>query len=163
MSLKNRHRLKTKQIKTIIDHLQKTYTGDLFNSSDTVEIATYDEYKVLIINDQFDFFFHENHPFFTLKGLEKYAPKNGYVIVDMGAVRFVTNGADVMAPGIVDADVDIEEGQSVGVYDELHRKPLAIGVAVMNGDAMKATSSGKAVKTIHYVGDKLWYFVNAQG
>ena len=80
-------------------------------------------------------------------------------MVDMGAVKFVTNGADVMAPGIVDADLDIEDGNSVWICDQQHRKPLAVGSALMNGEDMKNKSSGKAVKIIHYIGDELWNFI----
>ena len=69
---------------------------------------------------------------------------------------FVTNGADVMAPGIVDADIDIDENDQVWICDEVHNKPLAIGIANMTGEQMIAEKKGKAITTVHYVGDYLW-------
>jgi len=40
--------------------------------------------------------------------------------------------------------------------EETHRKPLAIGKALMEGPQMVEADSGKAIKSIIYVGDKLW-------
>ena len=86
----------------------------------------------------------------------KYQPAEGRVVVDMGAVGFIVKGADIMAPGIVDADIQIKEGDFVWVCDEKHHKPLAVGKALMNGETMKVNQTGKAIKNIHYVGDMLW-------
>jgi PUA domain protein len=60
-----------------------------------------------------------------------------------------------MCPGIVSADPDIKAGDPVIIVEETHNKPLAIGTAIISGADMKA-SSGKAIKSVHYVGDKLW-------
>ena len=93
---------------------------------------------------------------FTLWGVNKYQLKNKWVVVDMGAIVFITKGADVMAPGITDADAGILKDDLVWICDEKHRKPLAVGVALMSGEEMKASETGKAIKTLHYVGDRLW-------
>lgn len=74
----------------------------------------------------------------------------------MGAIRFVANGADIMSPGIVDADNNIEEGDQVWICDEEHYKPLAVGIALCSGPAMIKENTGKAIQNIHYVGDDLW-------
>jgi len=78
-----------------------------------------------------------------------------YVIVDMGAVKHVLNGANVFAAGIVDADRKIKEGDCVVVRDIKYRKPLAIGIAKMNGETMVQEKSGIAVESLHYYGDKI--------
>ena len=44
----------------------------------------------------------------------------------------------------------------IWVCDETHRKPLCVGKALLSGEEMKQGSSGKAIKNIHYIGDKLW-------
>lgn len=77
------------------------------------------------------------------------------VTVDMGAVRFVTRGADIMRPGIVSND-DFEKGALVAVVDETHNKPLAIGQALVSGEDMRSASEGRVVQNLHYVGDDLW-------
>jgi PUA domain protein len=39
----------------------------------------------------------------------------------------MASGADVMSPGIVEADPQIKEGDTVIIVDEKHHKPLAMG------------------------------------
>lgn len=78
------------------------------------------------------------------------------IVVDMGAVPYVCKGADVMAPGVVSIIGNFEIGQVVIVVDERHNKPLAVGLAKLGSEEMKTKSGGKIVKTLHYVGDKLW-------
>lgn len=61
-----------------------------------------------------------------------------------------------MAPGIVAADPEIKEGDLVIIVEETHKKALAIGKALMGGQEMAEATSGKAIKSITHVGDKLW-------
>ena len=61
-----------------------------------------------------------------------------------------------MAAGIHAACECIEEGDLIWIRDQEHGKPLAIGWAMMNAEDMVAATSGKAVKSIHHVGDELW-------
>ena len=74
----------------------------------------------------------------------------------MGAVPFITNGADCMGPGIVDADESIQEGDYVWIRDVKNQVPLAVGQALRSGADLKAKQPGKAIKSINNVGDKLW-------
>jgi PUA domain protein len=92
----------------------------------------------------------------TVRGLLAFPAGKRAVTVDMGAVPYVYNGADVMAPGIVDADPAIRPGDFVWVRDERNRRPLAVGRAIMDGPAMAREEKGKAIETVHYVGDELW-------
>lgn len=98
----------------------------------------------------------DDEPFPTLKGALKHPIESQVVVVDMGAVKFMASGADVMSPGIVEADPQIQEGDTVIVVDENHHKPLAMGTAIINGQEMVESNKGKAVKTLHYIGDKIW-------
>ena len=82
--------------------------------------------------------------------------ENKTVVVDMGAVRFVTNGADIMSPGIVEADDTIVPGDLVVIVDVNNKKPLAIGESLITGPEMVESSKGKAIKSLHYVGDEIW-------
>ena len=76
--------------------------------------------------------------------------------MDMGAVPFITNGADVMGPGITDVDPDIKEGDMVWIRDIKNEIPLAVGIALRSAAELMEKKQGKAVGTLHYVGDKLW-------
>ena len=159
MKIKNRHRLKSKDIRQINDDLKKTFTIEFFNEKSSVETGEYGDKKVILIDGEPCFMFYEDKIIFTLHGLNKFKPKQNFVVVDMGAIKFVANGADVMAPGIADADTNIIENDQVWICDEVHKKPLAIGIANMTGEQMISENKGKAIKTIHYVGDDLWNFV----
>src|SRR2546428_8934585 len=92
----------------------------------------------------------------TIRGLLAFPAKKRAVTVDMGAVRFIYNGADVMAPGIVEADPGIRAGDVVWVRDEKNGRPLAIGRAVMDGPTIARQEKGKTIQTIHHVGDEIW-------
>lgn len=83
-------------------------------------------------------------------------PTKAFVTVDMGAVKFVNNGADVMAPGITEADPAIQPGDLVWIRDEKNKVPLAVGEAILPGAQMPRGPKGKAVKNLHRVGDELW-------
>lgn len=95
--------------------------------------------------------------FVTVQGALALEPDRRLVTVDAGAVEFVTNGADVMRPGVVEADNDIVEGDLVVVVEENHGKPLAVGRALTDGDDMVG-EEGRVVDTAYHVGDDLWEF-----
>jgi len=95
--------------------------------------------------------------FVTVQGALALEPDKRLVTVDAGAVEFVTNGADVMRPGVVEADNDIVEGDLVVVVEENHGKPLAVGRALTDGGDMVG-EEGRVVDTAYHVGDDLWEF-----
>jgi PUA domain protein len=82
--------------------------------------------------------------------------EKSWAAVDHGAIPFLMNGADCMGAGVHLADPDIEPGDLMWIRDQQHGKPLAIGMAIVSGDEMMKMTKGKAIKTIHWVGDELW-------
>jgi malignant T-cell-amplified sequence len=74
---------------------------------------------------------------------------------DMGAARFVCNGAKVTRPGITAFD-NFKKGDIIVIRDEIHRKPLAVGIALDDSDKAVEEQKGYVVKTLHYVSDKIW-------
>ena len=77
------------------------------------------------------------------------------VTVDMGAVRFVCNGAKVARPGIT-AFVPFKKGDIVVIKDEVHGKPLAVGIALIDSDKAIEEQKGHVIQTLHYISDKIW-------
>lgn len=77
------------------------------------------------------------------------------LVVDMGAVRFVTRGADIMRPGITVVPTAPKDALVV-VVDETHGKPLAVGQLLLSSEEIQAASEGRVVKNLHFVGDELW-------
>jgi len=78
------------------------------------------------------------------------------ITVNMGAVPYICNGADLMAPGIVKIEGTFTTGEYALVVDERHGKPLALVVALADSQAMRSLKRGKVAKNVHYVGDGLW-------
>jgi len=82
------------------------------------------------------------------------------VVVDMGAVAHVANGADIMRPGISDIPSNFAKGDLLVIVDEKYSKPLALGLAEVESKEMKSMSKGKAIRNVHFVGDELWNSYN---
>jgi len=78
------------------------------------------------------------------------------MIVDMGAVPHIVNGADVMRPGIKDFRGEFNEGDFVVVRDERYLRPLAVAIALVGLEECKAARRGKVAKNIHHVNDRIW-------
>jgi len=79
------------------------------------------------------------------------------VVVDMGAIPYVCNGADVMVPGIVEVLGEFKEGDLIVVRDVRHMKALAVGRALTSSDGIGEMKKGKGIENLHYVGDRLWH------
>lgn len=76
-------------------------------------------------------------------------------IVDEGAVKHLLNGADVMSPGIKECSGFRKEAL-VAVWNPTKETPLCVGRALMSCDEVMNVRKGKAVKNMHYAGDKIW-------
>jgi PUA-domain protein len=155
MKIKSRHHLKGSESKKILKTIEPFLEDREAMRGLSLEVAETDQdFNLILLKGRPVFMMLEDRPFFTVRGALEFAPKKNMVIVDSGAVSFIVNGADVMAPGIVDADPEIVPGDPVVIVEERHNKPLAVGVALLPGPEMRG--SGKAVKSVHHVGDELW-------
>ena len=83
--------------------------------------------------------------------LEKFAS----VTVDMGAVKFMCNGANVMRPGIK-RYTEFGANDVICVIEESQHKFLAVGRAMTDSSALEGMSKGEVVKNLHYISDKYW-------
>lgn len=81
------------------------------------------------------------------------------LVVDRNAVPHVSNGADVMRPGVVLVDGSFKKGNLVVVKDETYHKALAVTEALEDSERIEAAERGKVAKNLHYVGDKVWKVV----
>ena len=77
------------------------------------------------------------------------------VMVDMGAVKFMCNGANVMRPGIKNYS-DFSKDDIICVVEESQHKFLAVGKALVNSSEMKEMPKGEVIKNLHYISDKYW-------
>ncbi len=91
-------------------------------------------------------------PFLTDTEILKKFP---YVMVDMGAVKFMCNGANVMRPGITDYTQFKKDGV-VCIIEESQHKFLAVGKSCVPSMDMESMTKGEIVKNMHYISDKYW-------
>ena len=157
---KKRHRyfLKAKEAKYLLSEVSETFGAEIeqfldsktrveVNETETAEIFIFNGIPLLARSEGLLFPTLTFEEFFTLM------PR---LVVDMGAIPYVCKGADVMAPGVVSINGQFKENDVLLITDVRHGKPLAVGVALLSSEAMKTVNRGKTVKTLHYVGDKLW-------
>ena len=158
MGLKVRHRtrLRRKEVDAWFHRLSEEFGMTLPSEETPIDLAEAGDLRILLHDDEAIALLAGEAIGPTVKGLLAFPATRRAVTVDMGAVPFVYNGADVMAPGIVDADPAIQTGDLVWIRDEKNRRPLAVGRAIMDGPTMAREERGKAVETIHHVGDDLW-------
>ncbi|MCA6214383.1 DUF1947 domain-containing protein [Thermococcus sp. 101 C5] len=167
MGMKIKHPLSKKDVKKIIEEMTKMFGEEvatkLISKNDQVLVGEFDKTtQILFVNGKPRFIRREKLIFplvitlYELSDKEDLRKWKRRVVVDQGAVPHILNGADVMAPGIVDADEEIKEGDFVFVVEEQYGRPLAIGIALMDGKTMKEKPKGKAVKIIHHAKDKIW-------
>ena len=157
MQVKSRHHLRSDEVtairETVADALDVDLNGNTFELGELEDAAV----DLVLVDGEPLVFYIDAEPFLTVRGANALEPNAGIVTVDAGAISFVSDGADVMRPGIVEADADIAEDDLVVVVEETHGKALAVGRARTDGDAMVG-DSGKVVSSLHHVGDELYQF-----
>ncbi|EHR79650.1 RNA-binding protein [Thermococcus litoralis DSM 5473] len=165
--MKIKHPLSKKEVKKIMEEMARIFGEEvaekLISKNDQVLVGEFDKTtQILFVNGKPRFIRREKLIFPLVITLYEISDKEDLrkwkrrVVVDQGAVPYILNGADVMAPGIVDADEGIKESDFVFVVEEEYGRPLAIGIALMDGKTMKEKKKGKAVKVIHHAKDKIW-------
>ena len=165
--LKQRKPVRQKKIRGLLERLSEPIALEVDFSDAFLEQAKFGPWSLLLVDRQPLAFevVHEDGPegvetqrvaFPTLRGLLAWQPQRRWCDVDHGAIPFLLNGADCMAAGIHAACECIAEGDMIWIRDQVHGKPLAVGWARMSAEEMVTASGGKAVGTIHWIGDELW-------
>ena len=126
-----------------------------FSKKDILEVKQENDVRVIFINQQPIFFYYQDKVVPTLRYLQHHSLLKK-ITIDMGAVKFIVNGADVMRPGIVEIEDTINNEEFIVIIDTNHKKPLAVGIALYNSEEMQSLKTGKVIKNIHYVGDEIW-------
>ena len=153
-----RYSVKSKEAKQILNEVSerlKVNVEDLFGSKVNIEVAEADIGKIYLVNGK-PLFFKVGERLLPTLLFPEFVSQAPKIVVDMGAVPYVCNGADVMAPGIVRVEGEFGKGDLVLVVDEKHGKPLALGESMSNVESARNIKQGAVVKTLHFVSDKIW-------
>ena len=113
--------------------------------SDEAQIITGNGIKILKIDEDY-------LPFLSETEILKKFPS---VTVDMGAVKFMCKGANVMRPGIKNY-TEFQKDKMVCIVEESQHKFLAVGKATVDSSEMESIDKGEIIKNMHYVSDKFW-------
>jgi len=117
----------------------------VYEIDNETQLITGDEIKILKIKDDYLPFLSENS---TLK-------KFPYVQVDMGAVKFMCNGANLMRPGIKEFS-EFSKDDIVCIVEESQNKFLAVGKSEVDSSELEDMERGEVLKNLHYISDKSW-------
>jgi PUA domain protein len=109
------------------------------------QIITGEGIKILKINDDYLPFLSETET------LEKFPN----VTVDMGAVKFMCKGANLMRPGIKKF-TEFEKDKLVCIIEESQHKFLAVGKAMVSSSELEEMEKGEVIKNMHYISDNFW-------
>jgi len=148
--LSKRKTLNRRTANKLVEELSSLF-GEI--DAERFESALLDEATVYLLDDVIEFVRDGDDLYPYLAGT--HVDRLPRVVVDMGAIPYVCNGADIMAPGITDMD-SFEAGDLVVVRDVTHGKALAIGRALKSKSEIEAVKKGRVVENLHYVGDRLW-------
>jgi PUA domain protein len=157
--IKKRHSLKKRDVKELREYIEEKLIDDLPLDGEYEKCTLANGWTVILVNKSPSFLIIEDTIIPSLKLFVERSVKDfkRYIIVDMGAVPYLANGADVMAPGVVEIGT-FEENEIVFVGDETHEKVLSIGRSLTKSEEIPQKRKGKVVETLHYVGDEFWNF-----
>jgi PUA domain protein len=160
-----RHFLRAREAEALLNKASEKLTINLeqiLRAKANVELIQTEFAEIYLINNKPSLVKTGENVFPTLLFNEFLAllPK---VVINMGAVPHVCNGANVMAPGIVRFEGEFRGGDFVLVVDEKYGKPMAVGEIIYNTDEAKKVTHGIVVRNVHFVGDKIWNFIKKIG
>lgn len=155
IEIKKRYRLGKKDMQFVRKKIIDIY-NPMNEPGETLEFASGGGYDFIIDRKNIVMIIKDNDYIITTRGAIFYRPEKKFVTVDMGAVKFVTNGADIMTPGIVNADSEIKKGDPTWIKDQEHNMPIASGITLLAGSELVESKTGKGIKSITHVGDPVW-------
>jgi PUA domain protein len=155
-----RHFLKAKDAKALLKKASeklKVNLEQIFKAKATVELVQTEFAEIYLINGKPSLVkIGDVFPTLVFNEFLALSPK---VVVNMGAVPHICNGANIMAPGITRFEGEFRKGDFVLVVDEKYGKPIAVGEIIYDVDVAKKATHGIVVRNIHFVGDKIWNFI----
>ncbi len=136
--------LKTVSKRWKID-IPKVKNLKVYQIEDNLQLITGKDIKILKKDDDY-------LPFLSESQMLKKFP---FVQVDMGAVKFMCKGANVMRPGIKKFS-EFSKDEIVCVMEESQNKFLAVGISKIDSSKLDEIKTGEILINLHYISDKSW-------
>mgnify|MGYP001040628617 CR=1 FL=1 len=164
MNIKQRHFIQKSQIKELQEEILKRYDekflSQIFPKKARVEVIQTEAGDTLYaINNVLKLWKSKDGfiPVLTLLLNKQVDLKE--IVVDKGAIRYVSNNADVFRAGITEINKSIKKGDILQIVDENNHRAIAVGKAMYNAKEMEAMNDGKVIKNLLCVKSKVWNFI----
>jgi len=154
-----RHHIKVRQIKQILAEASRALRVDVSNGVakgsrvEVVEVAS--KGAIIVIDDCAAFIQRDEHVIPTLLN-EAVLHRLSAIRVDAGAVPYICNGADLMAPGVVNFDGAFKAGDIVVIVDDRFAKGIAVARTLYDAGEVAEKQQGKIAVNLHFIGDAFW-------
>ena len=149
--------LSKKERNKVNNAVKEMYDVEVIDEASIVRVIEYSEGDIISCDGSPAFIKKDSDYVPVLAYLLRNAVFTKQIRIDMGGVKPISGGADVMVPGIVGVD-DVEVGDIATVVDENHGKPLSVVKVVMDKDDIQSSTNGVAAESIHNIGDDIWKF-----
>ncbi len=149
------HSLSKREVHDITGQISKSWPTNSIGAIKNLQAYIIDENKRLLVGDNLVAI--QLAPDLIVPHLTQHDLLNHFasVQVDMNAVKFVCNGANIMRPGITDFTT-FKESEIVLVKDQTHKKELAVCISLVDDVNGRKMERGVVLNNIHYIGDVYW-------
>ncbi len=156
--------LSKKETSTLKDVIRRKWPSDAQNSVSEKNFVSYelDKGRRILSSKFFTAVQTDSETIVPFLGTANILAAFPSVVVDMGAVKFVCNGARIMRPGITKFD-SFKKGEFVTVKDEKFSRILAVGRALEDSVTAIHNTKGYVIDNVHYIGDAFWEYYKEIG
>ena len=149
------HSLSKREVHDITGQISKSWPTNSVGAIKNLQAYVIDGNKRLLVGN--NLIAIQLAPDFVIPHLTQHDLLNHFasVQVDMNAVKFVCNGANIMRPGITDFTT-FKESEIVLVKDQIHKKELAVCISLVDDVTGRKMERGVVLNNIHHIGDVYW-------
>jgi malignant T-cell-amplified sequence len=149
------HSLSKREVHDITGQISKSWPTNSIGAIKDLQVYVIDGNKRLLVGN--DLVAIQLAPDLIIPHLTQHDILNHFasVQVDMNAVKFVCNGANIMRPGITDFTT-FKESEIVLVKDQTHKKELAVCISLVDDVTGRKMERGVVLNNIHHIGDIYW-------
>lgn len=149
------HSLSKREVHDITGQISKSWPTNSIGAIKDLQVYVIDGNKRLLVGN--DLVAIQLAPDLIIPHLTQHDLLNHFasVQVDMNAVKFVCNGANIMRPGITDFTT-FKESEIVLVKDQTHKKELAVCISLVDDLTGRKMERGVVLNNIHHIGDIYW-------
>ncbi|KAK9808706.1 hypothetical protein WJX72_002295 [[Myrmecia] bisecta] len=135
---------------------------EILPKKEAITLAKCQEHVQVVVHNNTPLFFAQRDgPWFpSLRLLHQYPDMMSKLRADVGAIKFVLSGANIMCPGLTSPGAtihnEVDADMPVAIYAEGKEHAMAVGITKMSTAQMRELNKGIGVDNVHYLNDGLW-------